>query len=635
MRRAPPLPLLPFLLFLPYLLPAQDRVRPYPVRPPAEWQRAVREGTRTEDGRPGPKAWRHELRYRIEAALEPEAARVHGRAELTLVNRSPRKLDRLVVYLRQNLHRADAVRNTRVAITGGMEVTDLRCNGAPLPADRWSVDGTLLNVHPPESLATGEGATLAMDFAFTVPPAGQAPRMGHEDHHVFWLGYWYPQFAVHDDLTGWAAQQYLGAAEFYMPYGDYEVAFTAPAGWLVQATGALQNPEEVLGEAARAALATAAAGHDVVHVVDAAMLAAGTATGKPEGGLLTWRFQAADVRDCAVGVSDRWIWDAARAVVQGRDGAGVDGSCTIHAFYRPQARAWRKAARYAQHTIEYASAKLTPYPWPHMSACEGIIGGGMEYPMMTVIGDMHVPAMQQMVVAHELMHMWFPMQVGSNETAHPWQDEGLTDFVTSYLTADYWRHRSANSATLAEYRAMAAMGADEEPLMRHGDHYVTPMGYGFASYTKPRAILHQLIGLCGEERVFAALAAYVRDWDRRHPTPWDFFRAMNRELGQDLDWYWRTWCYENWRLDQEVADVREGDQDTVVVIRDLGDAPHPSRVRATFADEHTEEQTVPVAHWLAGNRSAELRFGPGVVVVAIDPDQVTLDVDPKNNVWRK
>jgi hypothetical protein len=171
--------------------------------------------------------------------------------------------------------------------------------------------------------------------------------------------------------------------------------------------------------------------------------------------------------------------------------------------------------------------------------------------------------------------------------------------------------------------------------MQHGDRYGPGFGYGFASYTKPKALLHQLVGMFGEERVFAALQDYVRAWDRRHPTPWDFFASMNRSLGEDLDWYWRTWCYETWRLDVEVAEVRTDDAGTVVVIEDLGDAPQPTLVRATFGDGRTEERTVPVRHWLDGHRRAELRFAADVVEVRIDPERTTLDVDPSNNVWRR
>jgi aminopeptidase N len=307
----------------------------------------------------------------------------------------------------------------------------------------------------------------------------------------------------------------------------------------------------------------------------------------------------------------------------------------IHAFYRPRARAWRRAARYAQHTIEYVSQRLLPYPWPHMSAVEGIIGGGMEYPMMTLIGDVSMPYAQQMIIAHELIHMWFPMQVGSNETAHAWQDEGLTDFVTDFVTADFWRRKSTGPGSIAEYVAMARMGADREPLMQHGDRYAPGFGYVMASYNKPKAVLHQLVGMYSADAVFTALRDYAQAWDRRHPTPWDFFASMNRSLGSDLDWYWRTWCYENWRLDVEIAEVRTDGTETVVVVQDLGDAPQPTVVRATFVDGRTEDRTVPVQHWLAGNRSAEVRFTGEVSSVAIDPARMTLDVDPSNNVWRR
>src|SRR5690606_23117813 len=72
----------------------------------------------------------------------------------------------------------------------------------------------------------------------------------------------------------------------------------------------------------------------------------------------------------------------------------------------------------------------------HMTACEGVIGGGMEFPMMTIIGDTRNVRSLQSVVAHELIHMWFPMIAGSNEKRHSWMDEGTTSFFGDLLTAD-------------------------------------------------------------------------------------------------------------------------------------------------------------------------------------------------------
>ena len=42
--------------------------------------------------------------------------------------------------------------------------------------------------------------------------------------------------AVYDDVNGWQTDQYYGNAEFYMGYGNYDVALTVPAGWLVSST---------------------------------------------------------------------------------------------------------------------------------------------------------------------------------------------------------------------------------------------------------------------------------------------------------------------------------------------------------------------------------------------------------------
>jgi aminopeptidase N len=182
---------------------------------------------------------------------------------------------------------------------------------------------------------------------------------------------------------------------------------------------------------------------------------------------------------------------------------------------------------------------------------------------------------------------------------------------------------------------MLAKSAGQEPMMRHSDHYEKPGSYQFNSYTKPCAVLHQLCGMVGREQVLAALREYGVAWTGKHPLPWDFFASMNRSLGQDLDWYWRTWCYETWQLDQSVADVKEENRETVVTIEDLGLAPHPSLVRATWNDGHTEDRTVPVTHWLQGNRRATVKFGAGAEKVEIDPEHTSLDVDPKNNVWAR
>src|SRR2546430_10530568 len=69
---------------------------------------------------------------------------------------------------------------------------------------------------------------------------------------LYEIAQWYPRVAVYDDVRGWNTEQYLGQGEFYLEYGDFDVAITVPRGFLVAATGTLVNPLDVLTEIGRA-----------------------------------------------------------------------------------------------------------------------------------------------------------------------------------------------------------------------------------------------------------------------------------------------------------------------------------------------------------------------------------------------
>ena len=179
-----------------------------------------------------------------------------------------------------------------------------------------------------------------------------------------------------------------------------------------------------------------------------------------------------------------------------------------------------------QHTIEYMSEHVYPYPWPHMSACEGIIGGGMEYPMMTLCGPRAASTTR-----HETIHMWFPMIVGSNEKRYAWQDEGFTSFWTTLCGDDFDGRKNGPMRDVMGYANTVKNGGDVV-CMRHADTYGAD-DFQFASYTKTAAILHQLRGLLGDETFFAAFRRYVNDWAMKHPAPYDVFATFQDVAGID------------------------------------------------------------------------------------------------------
>ncbi len=114
------------------VLPASDTVRrpiPYPVVPPRGFLDAVRRGTRTPSGWPGPSYWQQWTDYRLRAVLSPRYRRLDGDARITYHNRSPDVLPTVYLHLTQNVHAPGAARNEPYEVTGGMA-----CRGSRPPA---------------------------------------------------------------------------------------------------------------------------------------------------------------------------------------------------------------------------------------------------------------------------------------------------------------------------------------------------------------------------------------------------------------------------------------------------------------------------------------------------------------------
>lgn len=622
-----------------------QRPRPYPVMETPSVARAVARGTRTRTGRPGPSYWQQYAAYRMEVEYEPGTRRFTGRSTVRYDNRSPDTLSQVRLHLHNNLFAPDAIRNETVPVVGGMELRRVTAAGATLspiqgnsPAAGYEVEGTVLSVRPPQPLAPGASLEMSFEWAFTLPPDG-APR-GGTDGDVAYIAYFYPQLAVYDDVTGWQSDPYLANAEFYMGYADYDVSITVPEGWLVSATGELANAADVLSAQTRARLDAARGTRAIVRVVDEGDRGAGRATARGPGGKHTWRFRATNVRDFAFGASDKYLWDASTAIAGDADGDGRVDSTMVHSFWRPERRAWawEQSARYAQHSVDFLSGYLWPYPYAHMSVVDGVTScSGMEYPMMTCIGGRRDTLSLYSVIVHEIAHMWFPMQVGSDEKRYSWQDEGLTRFNQAQAMQAFFRGYDREKISRDNYLNLARAGAETE-LMRHGDQYpVGTAAFGVASYDKMAINLRSLRAILGDSLFLRAYREYGRRWINKHPSPYDFWNTFEDVSGRDLDWFWRAWWFDTWTLDQAIAGARVEGGALLVTIEDRGLAPMPVRLAITRTDGRLERMQLPVEPWLAGARSQTARIVDAATVraVEIDPEMEFPDVERGNNRWER
>ncbi|HEX8272658.1 MAG TPA: M1 family metallopeptidase [Longimicrobiaceae bacterium] len=627
------------------LAPASpERPIPYPVTPSAGFRRAVQAGTRTATGAPGPRYWSQWTDYRITTSLDTQRKRLSGTARITYHNRSPDSLAVVYLHLFHNYNAPGANRNDRAEDpAGGVTLSRFAAQGRTQRAgEGYLVNGTTMMVRLPTPLAPGDTLPLEAEWSFPIAQ-NFAERAGWNEDNLFWLAYFYPQMAVYDDVAGWHTDQHLGLAEFYAGFASYDVTVDAPEGWVVSATGELRNEGEVFPAPVLERLRRARASDSVVHVLTAADFGPGRATRDVPGDRLRWRFRADSVRDFAFGATRQSLWDAVRAPAGDRDGDGRTDYTLASALYRAPATRWVNAARFVREGVEWGVEYTGyPYPWPHMTSVEadGIIGGGMEYPMTTIIGALSdEPSDEGLygVTVHEVLHMWVPMIVSTDETRYGWMDEGMTNFSEVLRTSvRFPRPQPPMVSDQQAYFSIARSGAEGE-IMRWSDFHYNEGAFGIASYMKPSSVLFALRGVLGEETFNRGYRSFIRSWAYRQPTPWDFFNAMEAAAGRDLDWFWTPWYHTTWTLDQAVAGVTAEGGETVIEVRDLGDVPMPARLRITRESGETLEREVPVETWLRGVRTATVRVPAGspVVRVEIDPSGAWPDINRRNNVWSR
>jgi aminopeptidase N len=228
--------------------------------------------------------------------------------------------------------------------------------------------------------------------------------------------------------------------------------------------------------------------------------------------------------------------------------------------------------------------------------------------------------------------MWVPMMVANNERRYAWMDEGTTTFNENQAKKDFYPGFDWDLPEQESYIDVA-LAELEGSLMTFSDYHVPGPAYGIASYDKPGTILAALRALLGEEVFMRAYRAYFDRWAFKHPYPWDFFHTFEDVSGRDLDWFWRSWYYETWLLDQAIAEVRvEGDRSTIVV-EDRGRVPMPAPLSIRCRNGETIERTVQVDSWLAGRLQVSVEIECAIESVTIDAARDYPDVDRSNNSW--
>ncbi len=547
---------------------------------------------RTASGAPGHAYWQQRADYQIRATLDEANRSISGAETITYHNNSPDTLTYLWVQLDQNIYKPnsdarttatlpsreawqgrsatdgvkfDAIRTVLEARTfpGGFNIKSVKDgNGRPL---HFVINRTMMRIDLPQPLKAGARTAFSIEWSYNITDMKVlGGRSGYEKfddkNDLFEIAQWFPRMAAYYDVYGWQHKQFLGAGEFTLEFGDYDVQLTVPADHVVASTGELQNPDAVLTPAQRDRLKQARTADKPVLIVTQAEAEAKEK--QRANGTRTWHYKAKNVRDFAFASSRKFIWDA--------QGFKKDSTNVLAMSYYPKEGnpLWGQySTQSIIHTIDQYNKYSFDYPYPVAISVNGPVGG-MEYPMISFNGPRPTKDKKTgeltyskrtkygliSVIIHEVGHNYYPMIINSDERQWTWMDEGLNSFV-QYLAEQAWEEHYPQSRGEPRVIADYMKSRNQVPIMTNSE---SVLQFGNNAYAKPTAALIVLREtVLGRELFDFAFREYAQRWKFKRPTPSDFFRTMEDASGTDLDWFWRGWFYTTDAVDVSVDGISE------------------------------------------------------------------------------
>ncbi|MDQ6813659.1 MAG: M1 family metallopeptidase, partial [Bacteroidota bacterium] len=481
----------------------------------------------------------------------------------------------------------------------------------------------------------GDSVKVRINYSFTIPEYGtdRLGRVQTKNGWIYEVAQWYPRMCVFDNVQGWNTLPYLGQGEFYLEYGNFEYNITASANQIIVGSGELQNPSEVLTATQIIRLKQARLSDKTVMIRDTTEVTdpASRPVGKSK---LTWKFKCKNARDVAWAASTAFVWDAARMNLPNNKTALA---MSVYPIESAGDSAWGRATEYVKGALEHYSNQWYPYTYPVAVNVAGRVGG-MEYPGIVFCSLRSRRRGLWGVTSHEFGHNWFPMIVGSNERKYAWMDEGFNTFINSVANTAYNNGEFGNDTT-SRYRLAKVYFSDRTESIFNLPDVNSPANWGINSYNKPSLGLQLLREeIIGQDRFDKAFRYYINNWAFKHPTPWDFFRAIENYSGETLDWFWRGWFINNWKFDAGVSDVKYVDNDPakggLVTIELLQMMPMPVTVQVTQVSGKTERVKLPVEVWHHGSKwTLRVNSTDKISSVIVDPDKRLPDINDANNTW--
>ena len=471
--------------------------------------------------------------YKLDATFEAKFHTITASETLTWTNAGASAVTTLPFHLYLNAFKNEKSQfmQTSRGVMRGAKATDTGWGW--ISVESVQIGGTelvskLQPVNPPDETVAElplaqpvqPGQTIEVSFKFTAQLPEVFARTGYKGEFNL-VGQWFPKIGVRVGPSGfehWECAPLSINTEFFADFGTYDVKLTVPNTYIVAATGVL------------------------------------TAAVESPGLTRTLTYHAEDVHD--------FVWMADPYMTMTREGYIKDEAhpddgppVEVRVYARPeQAEFARRHLQAAIGSIERFSHYFVPYPWPIMNVIDPPVdawegAGGMEYPMFVTTGGDSVftrgnVRLPEYVTVHEVGHNWFQGMLASNEPEEAWLDEGINEWADLHVMRDLYGQRANaidwrgwQADTGAVRQALIADASLPSPIATSAYAFVDNENYGEATYGGTMAALSTLENFIGSAKFLAAMKAYTKAFAFKHPTGRDFYATIEKELGQDLSWF--------------------------------------------------------------------------------------------------
>jgi hypothetical protein len=536
--------------------------------------------------------WQQHVNYKMDVAVDVKNYQYKGTQELVYTNNSSDTLKRVFYHLFNNAFQPGSEMDARIQSIKDPDkrmVDSINVAGKPLKVSRiktlkpneigylnisnfkqdgvvanTKTVGTILEVTLAKPILPHSKTTFKLDFDGQLPVQIRRSGRNNSEGIELSMAQWYPKIAEFD-FEGWHADPYI-AREFQGVWGDFDVKITIDKNYVLGGTGYLQNPNEI--------------GYGYQDAGVKVRLPKKTKT-------LTWHFYAPMVHDFAWAADRNYLHDVVK------DSNNVD----LHFLYKNNPKIidnWKALQPKMVAVMDFYNKAVGDYPYKQYSFIQGG-DGGMEYAMCTLMmGDVKFTSLLG-TAAHELGHSWFQHILASNESKHPWMDEGFTSYIEDLAMNEINEKKKGNpfeSAYKAYYKLVVS--GKEQPQATHGDRYDENRPYSVSSYYKGEIFLSQLEYVIGKENVKKTLKKYFQDFKFKHPTPNDIKRTAERVSGANLDWYLTDWTQTTNTIDYGIQAVKENEDKTTIILERMGRMPMPIDVLVEYTDGTYESFYIPL-----------------------------------------